>query len=264
VLAVSVAATACNPFGLAVYRYVVALGVDETIRTAVEEWRPPTMQTLAGGTFLIALLLVGGLLARRGRRLSWVELAAIGTFTVLALTAQRNVLWWAIAVTPLAAAMVAAAPGRVRSADAGHRAGNVVLLALVGVVGVASLPWGRTADRLVRDTPAAPIVDAVRALPDGSRLFVFQPWASWTELAAPGRPVFVDSRIELFAASTWEDYRSTISGGDDALATLGGWGVDAVVVPRSEGLADVLTASEDWRLDVAAGEGVLFVRAAPA
>ena len=258
-LAATVVATVANPYGLAVWGYVVALGADDTIRSAVEEWRPPTPETAAGLVFLLAVLAVGGVLARRGRRLTWIELAWIGGFALLAFTAQRNVLWWALASAPLVAAMLASRP---RAPSGGSRALNTAVIAALAAVSVAALPWVARPGPVVSGTPPATLVRATgRLLPPESRLLAYQPWASWLELTLPDAPMFVDSRIELFAPGTWDDYAVVIAGDPSAEDVLARWSVDAVLIPADrEELRDVLAASPAWTLASESQGGLLFVR----
>jgi hypothetical protein len=87
-----------------------------------------------------------------------------------------------------------------------------------------------------------------------------QSWGSWFEWAVPAGLVFVDSRIELFPAEVWRDYRA-ITAGDTALEVLGRWGVDAVVVsPDEPALRERLDSSPAWVSLHADEAGELFLR----
>jgi len=262
----TVAATLLNPFGLGAWAYVISLGSNPTIREAVQEWRPPTTETLAGAMFLVALVASGGLLARRGRSLGWLDLAWVGGFSVLALSAQRNVLWWAIAVAPLFASLSSrgeARPAPSRSGESGaSRLVNVAIVSTLMIALFVALPWvGRTTP-LVSGAPPRDLVEAAgRRLHEEARLLVYQPWASWVEFVMPNVRVFVDSRIEIFPDHAWRDYRDALAGGADVEEILDRWNVDAVLMPAEEArLLTALDRSPDWTLAHRHREGSLYVR----
>jgi hypothetical protein len=98
-------------------------------------------------------------------------------------------------------------------------------------------------------------------LPAGSRLLVFQPYASWFELSLPGYPVMVDARIELFPEGVWRDYDVAIVAGDGWQRILDDLEVAGVVLPPGAVLAERLAEEPGWvrAADVAAGS--VFVRA---
>jgi hypothetical protein len=262
---VTVGATLLNPFGVSAWGYVVSLGTNPTIREAVEEWRPPTTETLTGAMFLIALVASGGLLARRGRALGWLDLVWVGGFSVLALSAQRNVLWWAIAVAPLFASLSSrgnARPVPSRPSDSrASRIVNVTIVSALAIMPFVALPWvGRTTP-LISGAPPPDLIDAGRRLHDGALLFVYQPWASWIEYDVPNVRVFVDSRIEIFPDQAWRDYRNALLGGSDAEEILDRWNVDAVLMPAEETpLLAAIDGSPDWTLALQHREGSLYVR----
>ena len=258
--AATVAATFVNPFGGGAWVYVAAIGGNSVIRNAVEEWQPPTVETAAGATFLIALIGAAGLLARRGRALRSLDLVWLGGLTVLALHAQRNVLWWALAAVPLAATMLPAGPTVERRAS---RIATVVVAVLCLAL-IVALPWvGRQGPLVSGVPPEALVAEADRRLDADARLLVYQPWASWMELEVPSASVFVDSRIEIFPEAVWRDYREAISGGSDVGEVLAAWRIDAVLFPSDhEPLRVALTNLDGWSLASEHGGGLLFVRGA--
>lgn len=262
VLAATVVATFVTPWGPAVWRYAAALATDETIRTQVTEWAPPSFSTFAGAMFLLTLVGLTAWLGLRARALAATDVAWVVAFTVLALASSRNVLWWALAVPVVLAASVGPLDRASGAAVRGSRPLNAALLVVLGAGLVVALPWWRPAPSLVEGTPSAALMAAADAsVPSGANLFVHQPWASWLEFSRPDLRVFVDSRIELFDDATWSAY-------DDVVAARGPWraalvdaGADAVMVPRAnaatiEGLGD----DPGW-VQIAGDEtGALFVR----
>ena len=98
--------------------------------------------------------------------------------------------------------------------------------------------------------------------PPGSRLFVSQTYASWFEFELPSMPVFVDSRIELFPASLWDDYLAVGGAREGWQSTLDRWDVDAVVInpDQDEQLLAHIADDPGWRLAFRDESGSVFVR----
>ena len=76
-------------------------------------------------------------------------------------------------------------------------------------------------------------------------------------------PVFVDSRIELFPSSIWDDYLAIGGAREGWQATLDRWDVDAVVInPDQDGeLLAHIADDPGWRLAFHDDSGSVFVRA---
>jgi hypothetical protein len=196
---------------------------------------------MPGLLFYPSVIVTAALLLRAGRRVPWpawvlaVGMAAIGAWAV------RGVAWWAMAMVLLASIALVARrtdDGRDPAARAPARRASLVntaVVALLGVVTVAALPWWRPADPLagraglLSYAPSGLATAAGRDLPAGARLVVPQTWASWFEWAAPDAAYFIDSRFELYPAHIWADYDRLRT--DDAGEVLDRWQVDAVVVP---------------------------------
>jgi hypothetical protein len=101
----------------------------------------------------------------------------------------------------------------------------------------------------------------VEMLPDGTRTFVYQPWASWFELETPELPVFVDSRIEIFGAATWDDYADVAFAGAGWSETLERYDVEAIVAISTWDILPYLREDPGWVISYEDDEGLLFVRA---
>jgi hypothetical protein len=187
-------------------------------------------------------------------------------FFVLGLFALRGAYWWAIVAPPL---LVDALP---RSTEAdlptGDRVANRGMVAVIGLLIAATLPWWR----VTGSTPEAALLTRAplgltrtveRLVPGGARLFINQPLGSWFELALPRDRVFVDSRIELYPESVWREYADVVSGRSDWDRVLTAWGVDAIVVERSDeqNLLRFIRTSPDWTLAYRDADGLVYVHA---
>jgi hypothetical protein len=116
-----------------------------------------------------------------------------------------------------------------------------------GVVG--SAPSGITAALRSMATPRDRLVNP-------------QPWGSWFEFAVPRVPVAIDSRIEVFPRTVWDDYETVSSAGPGWTAILDRWGVTMIATSREQDgrLAAALSADPAWRQAYADADGLLFVR----
>ncbi|HEX6844337.1 MAG TPA: hypothetical protein VF235_04395, partial [Actinomycetota bacterium] len=135
-----------------------------------------------------------------------------------------------------------------------------VLVALTVAV-VIALPWFRGGTGL-RDVPGGLSSELAR-LPEGAKVLVHQPWASWVEYASPQVLVFVDSRIELFPDEVWRDYQEVAFSGAGWREALGRWRPDAIVADKeSWDLIPFLRDAETWEVAAEDDDFVLFTRVA--
>ena len=265
VAAATVLATFVTPFGPTVWAYALDVASDETIRTTVREWRPPSPLSGPGLLFWISGAVVAVIAAVRRERVRPVDVLRLLVFFALGAAAVRSTLWWALTAPAVVARWVpleAPAPQRERGST--HAA---VATAIAAVIVLAAALWSRAGvdpitgapRRVGADAPQV-LVDATRrALPAGSRLLVFQPFASWFEHALPGDPVMVDSRIELFPIEVWRDYDRAIVAADGWQAIADRHAIDGVVLPPGAVLAPELS-SAGWRRVVDGEAGSVFVR----
>ena len=252
---VSIAATLANPYGFGVWTYVVQLVTDPVVRTLIDEWKPIAVDTIFGWAFFGSVGLLAAYLARRSEAVSLSDLAWLGVFFVSALGAIRGIVWWGLVAPVVVAGLV---PRPKESADRGSPVLNLSMLVALGLAGILLLPWFH--DVRLRWAPE-PLVSAVRAeTAPGDRLLVAQPWASWFEYRLPDRPVFVDSRVELYPRSAWNDYGAIVTARADWPTVLDRWEVDVVITEAAWKIDPYLRAHPGWRLTFEDDEGSVFVR----
>jgi hypothetical protein len=265
---VSALATLLNPFGPAVWAYAVGLSTNPEVTARISEWQPTTLRTIPGILFFASVLAAAVLLARRGRSTSWPMLAWLAVFFVIGAYAVRGVAWW-----PLGAAFAVApvvlgwrgAPGERPTPPIGRRI-NAGIAATLVLVGVALLPVWRPTDTglgapqgVLTDAPGGVTAALRTTAQPGDRLFNPQPWGSWFEMALPGLPVAIDSRIELFPVETWRDYETVAVGGDAWQAVLERWGVTLVAAPAGDHALSARLAAAGWHEAYAGGDGWVFL-----
>ena len=268
ILVATVAATALTPFGPSVWSYVVDVATNDTIRNTVAEWRPPSPLSGAGSLFWLSGLAVAAVAAVRRSSVHLLDAARLVLFFVLGAIALRSTVWWALAAPPIVAGWLAAPQPRTdhRATPTPTRgtvavgAAFVVLLAAALSVRAGTDPVTGAPNRLAADAPEVLVGATRRALPAGSRLLVFQPFASWFEYSLLGDPVMVDSRIELFPPDVWHDYDTAIVAGEGWQAILDRDEIAAVVLPPGAVLARALRDDGGWMPEADGPAGSVFVR----
>jgi hypothetical protein len=261
---VTAVATLLNPFGLRAWTYAYELSTNPVIRDTISEWAPLTIATVPGWFAIGSALIVGAFLIKRQGETPWTALATLAVFLLLALSAQRAIVWWGM-VAPVVVAGLLPAPARSTDGErVGSRAAAAPAYAIVAalVVGVVVLaPWwrGSSYDRFLAAAPPG-LTEAARALPPGTRTLVHQPWGSWFEYELPQLPVFVDSRIEIVPKDIWHDYGQVGFAGADWKEVLERWDVQAIVAASDWDLLEDLEADPGWRVAYSDDDGALLVR----
>ncbi len=269
IAAVTAAATLVNPFGLRAWTYAYELSSNPVIRKTISEWAPTTIATVPGWFAIGSALAVVVYLVRRTRPTPWTALLTLGLFFLLALSAQRAIVWWGM-VTPIVLAALLrpteAADAEASNASDRKPSSAIPAYTIIGVLvaGVLVLaPWwrGSTYDKFLAAAPPGLTEAARDNLAPGTRTLVHQPWGSWFEFALPDIPVFVDSRIEIVPKDIWHDYGEVGFAGSDWKEVLDRWDVQAIVAEADWDLLPTLKSDPDWRLVYEDDDGGLFVRA---
>jgi hypothetical protein len=251
-----------------VWSYVVDVATNDTIRSTVAEWRPPSLLSGAGSLFWLSGAAVVAVALTRRSRVRVMDVARLAVFFALGAMALRSTVWWALAAPPVVAGWLALPEPRsedTATASSSRRTLAVVAVSFVLLAAGFSVRAGTDAvtgapKRLAADAPEV-LVDATRrALPVGSRLLVFQPFASWFEYSLPEDPVMVDSRIEFFPGSVWQDYDTAIVAGEGWQAILARDEIAGVILPPGAVLARELRDDAAWTLEADGSAGSVFVR----
>ena len=267
-LLATVAATFVTPFGAGVWSYAVEISTNETIRNWVAEWRAPNPLSLSGGPFWLSGLVVLAMGVWKRREVRLTDIARLVVFFALAVPAIRGILWWALAAPPIVSRWFRAPEPHAAGSEA-RRVDPLKVTAAACIVALLPIalflrsgidPVTETSRRLAADAPEV-LVDATReALPGGSRLLVYQPFASWFEYSLPEDPVMVDSRIELFSDAVWHDYDRVIAAADGWDRILDRHQIDGVILPPRAVLKDDLSRADGWKRVVDGPAGSVFVR----
>lgn len=265
IVACTAVATIVTPFGPGVWFYVYNVSTDPVIRTTITEWAPLTLSTVPGWLAIGSALAIVAYLARRGRQTPWTTLLTLGIFFLLALSAQRAIVWWAMVAPVVVAASLAEATAE-PAAKPETAPARLPAYVIVGTLVAALLvlaPWwrGDSYDRFLTAAPPGLTQAAADHLAPGTRTLVYQPWGSWFEFALPNVPVFVDSRIEIVPDDVWRDYGQVAFSGADWKDTLARYDVQAIVASADWNLLPMLRADPGWHEVYSDDDGALFVRA---
>jgi hypothetical protein len=267
---VAAIAALLNPFGPEVWSYAAGLSTNPAVTARISEWQPTSLRMVPGMLFFGSVLAVAILLARRPAAVSWPTLAWLAVFFVIGAYAIRGVAWWPLGAAYAVAGLLAQsdAEAAVRTAPGSSRI-NAAIVAVLIVAGVFLLPVWRPIDPGLR-APAGVVGNAppgvTAALRDiagpGDRLFNPQPWGSWFEFALPDVPVAIDSRIEVFPATVWEDYAAVTGGVVGWEQFLDRWGVTIVVAAADDEAFIGRLRDAGWAERYADDDGVVFARPA--
>ncbi len=265
---VTALATLIGPFGPGVWSYAYELSTNPVIRDTITEWAPLTIGTTSGWLAVASAFGVVAYLVRRRSPIPWTALLTLALFFLLALSAQRALVWWGLVAPVVVGSLMGSDreredPSPERAArDVGVPAPAYAMIGVLVLAVVALLPWWRGSDpsRFLRDAPFG-LTQATGSLPTGSRLLVYQPWGSWFEYAVPGDPVFVDSRIEVPPRAVWDDYADISSANARWSDIVDSWNVDAIVAPNDWGLVPILEApGSGWQVAYRDADGAVFTR----
>ncbi|MFL5777850.1 MAG: hypothetical protein ACJ761_02800 [Chloroflexota bacterium] len=221
-----------NPFGPTVWIYSFGLSTNQFVTGRITEWQPTTLRDVSGIIFFTSAFAVVALLARIRPPAAWTTLLWFLVFFVIGAFAIRGSAWWSIAGCVAVISILPETKGRLARPDPPLvRRINAVAAAALVLIGIAVLPIWRPIDPAVGAPTGvigiAPpgITAALRTIATPTdRLWNHQPWGSWFEFSLRSLPVAIDSRIELFPSTVWEDYdkiRKGVEGWQDVLRRYG-------------------------------------------
>ncbi len=247
-------ATFINPRGLGSWGYVLSSVTAASSQQFSSEWLPPINNGWQMNIFFLWLLAFPFLAAFSPRRLSLLEWVWFLGFGILALWGLRYVIWFVFLLVVQTAWMLADwEKQRIGDAAPGNPALNLVLGAFFVLLPLAFLPglrdaWWKAAPPATENTP----LEAVRWLADRpdlpGPLWSEIGFSSYLEFALPSRPVWIDTRFEVFPVTQWEAYRDITNAEWNWQALLDGSGARLLMVsvqnqPR---LILALSASGTW------------------
>lgn len=207
--------TLINPRGLVLWQSVIGTFTSPGIRNLSPEWLPPLNQGWQMNIFFAWLLLLVPLASFARRRLSTFEWMLFLSFSWLALTGIRYVIWDLFIISILTAFLMPESimqwfdqPQDVKTPSLNYGLGVAFLLIpFLFLPGIRESWWNESPPALDPQTPvaAAHWLAAHPELPGPMWNDVV--FGSYLTHAAPSRPVWIDTRIQvIFTAEQAEDY----------------------------------------------------------
>ena len=272
-LGLSLLTSLLNPRGLGAWQYVLQSLTTPSSQSFSMEWSPPLNVGWQMQLFFGWLLLFMPLLAITPRKLTVLEWAWLLGFGWLALSGQRYVIWFVFILSILSASLLTSlleglnTRRQSKPAQVGIKAANISLGILFTLLPLALLPglraaWWADSPGPLMDTP----VQAVDWLEDNPSipgpLWSEIGYSSYLEYALPSRPVWNDTRFEVYPTEQWERYEAVNSGDWKWQTILDEEGVNLLLVSKSK-QADLLAALQTapgWVEMYADKEAVIFKR----
>lgn len=268
------AATLVNPYGWNLHRHVLTYLNSDWIRSAVQEFQAPTFRgenQLHFEALLIVGLMAAGWKLRRGE---FVEALWLLAAAYLALGSARHIPIYAIVAAPLAAVEVDRAW---RAWKRRRGASNVVsILRQLGEdlraafgrwsvwlpIGLAAALFalqGRLPDRFPSDLFPSAMIGRHGALLKESRVLSSDQWGDYLIFRFyPQGKVFVDGRSDFYGEAVGGDYLRMRNGDFRWRRLLRSYEIQAVLIPVSWPLAELLKGDRNWRLVEDDGSTLLF------
>ncbi len=258
-----------NPLGLSIYTAPLETLAIPGLRSYIQEWKPPDFSQPINGSFIVlaALLLFSVLASRRRFDLS-AGLLAGGTL-IMALYSGRHLSLFAITAVPVITTNlheVLSSRGwtlpRRSEETPGRIALNLALIALVALGTLGQLRHVTSASSLEQvldlNYPRRAL-EFLSAESSAGQLFNSYNWGGYLIFHAPGFPVFIDGRTDLYRDFLGE-YAGAAFGGPRWREVFANHDIGAALIESDSPLAAQLEAAEDWRLAYGDAVARLYLR----
>lgn len=239
------------------------LGKQENL-SAVLEWQPPSYRSPAEWVYVMLVLAVGAVFARRGA--TYAALLPSGLALLLGLMAIRNL---PIASLVLAACVVPSLSRQQRGGgiDPDERGPLPAAFAVTaGLLGLVAMGTIATSDALKLDRYPVEEIEALDAAglttDPAVRILTHDYVGNYLTLRhGTDAQVFLDDRYDMYPASVVRDYVTAHRGGDgDLQAVLDRWQPDVVLWERDTLLRHWLADDPRWDLVDESEDYVVFCR----
>jgi len=254
VLLACLAAIFINPRGAQSWTYVTQMLTSSANMQYSSEWGPPVNEGWQMNLFFAWLLLFPVLAATSGHKLSRLEWVWFIGFGLLALWGMRYCIWFILILALLTSQLLSGWEKKwLPKSKPGNVTLNVLLPLIFVLISLAFLPgireqWWQSSPQLTKKTPVA-AVEWLKGKDDlKGTLLAEMGFASYLEFALPERPVWIDTRVQLYPVSMWQDYLEITLASQDWETRLDGTGANLLLIsPETQPkLAAALAETTDW------------------
>jgi hypothetical protein len=272
---VSLAVTLLNPRGFVLWQSVIGTFTAPGIRDLSPEWLPPLNQGWQMNIFFAWLILLPPLAAASGarRRLFAFEWILFLAFSWFALTGIRYVIWDLFIISALTAFLMPEIIIRKFDGAAGATIPGMnyalgvlfLLMPLMLLPGVRESWWNQSPPALDPQTPVA-AADWLNQRPElPSPMWNDVVFGSYLIHAAPSRPVWIDTRIQvIYTAEQAHDYLFVQSAHDGWDAKLKDEGVNLLFLASTQpALVNAVQNSNEWCKQYQDKVALIFSRCEP-
>jgi len=271
-LFVALVAVCLNPMGFKLLSVVAGFSGQANLE-GISEWRPMVLKSFSGVLFYGSLFLTALLLRKSPRRTSATEILLLLAFGLIASTAIRMLIWWALVLPWIMAPHAAACWPRRAYGEATEdpMAGLRRLLLTLAAIGLTiwlappthALCTGRARDAeriLSTDTPKA-LADWMCQAKIHGRLYAPMDWADYLIWRTAGavQPL-AHSHVHLISPSVWQDFLAIDRAEPTWPAIAARHRLDYLVVSRRRHarLAHRAAETEHWPIPYQDPQAVVF------
>jgi hypothetical protein len=233
------------------------------------EFSPLIIRELDGQLFALATLVLIVARLRGDVRLETGQTLGVLAFAAMTLFSRRAAPWYGMWLIPILAAALQGWLRSPRPLNVGKPLLNRLILGLLILMALTALPFWRPAlsalmarsPLLSDDTPVAATTFLCETAPAGTHGFAPLAFAGYLVYACPDLPVFVDTRIELYAAEHWRDYLALHNARYDWQAIADRYAMDYLFVQpdKQKDLVAAAAASPAWREIYRDEQAVIFL-----
>lgn len=204
-----------NPHGVVAWQFVYTILIDNSTQILGPEWQPPTVKTAWQFKLFFFLLLVFPIIITLSpRKLSLTSWIWFLGFAWMALSGARYTVWFLTIFAPINAFLLTPLANQTidRRATLGKPALNVIIFFLFLLVPLLYLPGVREHWQTVpsgKYTSNTPIKATLwlKSHPEISgNLWADLAMSVYMIYAIPERPVWIDTRTNLYSLEQWNDY----------------------------------------------------------
>ncbi len=238
ILFITLLATLINPRGFGVWTYVVDSLTVISNQAYSREWMPPVNDGWQMNLFFGWILFFLAVASRKLRSLSFLSIVWILGFGWLAFSGLRYGIWFLFILSVFTVELLSdwLKPSQRRGIPAmDYLIGAIILLFPLTILpGIRDLWWADAPSALSAETPVDAVIWLVGHpdLPDP--LWADLAFSSYLFYALPERPVWIDTRFEVYPPEHWERYKAISAANWNWEKLLDAEGINSLLLSRSE------------------------------